>query len=125
MTRNRASAKKAGTELETLTAHYLSDVLADDRIERRARTGAKDCGDIAGVRSALGERVVIECKNTARINLAGWMAEARTEAGNDDAPVYAVVHKRHGKAAAAEQWVTLTLEQFARLIGGDTCITGE
>lgn len=125
MTRNRKSARDAGAALERLVADYLSDTLADDRIDRRVKRGQLDRGDIGGVRTALGERVVLEIKNTARMDLPGWMAEAAVEAANDDAPVYAVVHKRHGKGAAAEQWVTLTLAQFARLIGGDTCITND
>ena len=64
MTRNRASAKKAGTAFETQVAEYLAMKLADIRIERRAKTGAKDRGDIAGVKTVAGGLVVIECKNT-------------------------------------------------------------
>ena len=59
MTRTRASAKNAGTAFETLIARHLAEQLADDRIERRARTGGKDRGDIAGVRLA-GRRLTIE-----------------------------------------------------------------
>lgn len=50
MNRNRASAKKAGTAFETLVAGFLAERLGDDRIERRTKNGAKDRGDIAGVR---------------------------------------------------------------------------
>ena len=74
MSRTRASAKAAGTRFETLVAKYLAETV-DDRIERRAKTGAQDRGDIVGVRHS-GQRVVIECKDTCRINLAGWAAEA-------------------------------------------------
>lgn len=120
MSRSRKSAKTAGTAFETATARYLAGALDDDRIERRARSGAKDRGDIGGVRSLAG-RVVIECKNTARIDLAGWMSEARVEAGNDDATTAVVVHKRHGVGMSrmGDQWVTMTLADFARLLGGD------
>ena len=52
MTRNRASAKKAGTAFETLVVGYLRNVLHDERIERRAKSGAKDRGDVSGVRTA-------------------------------------------------------------------------
>src|SRR5450756_2953601 len=78
MTRTRTSAKKAGSRFETLVATYLAEALDDDRIERRARTGAKDRGDIGGVRH-MGARVVIECKDCARPALAQWAAEAETE----------------------------------------------
>lgn len=119
-TRSRASAKKAGTFMETSVAGYLAECV-DDRIERRARNGVKDRGDIGGVRSLSGERIVLEVKNTSRIALGAWWSEVVVEKVNDSAPVGAIVHKRHGKGAAAEQWVTLTLRDFARLIGA----TGE
>lgn len=117
MTRSRASAKKAGTAHETLIAAYLAEHV-DDRIERRARNGAKDRGDISGLRVPGGHRLVVECKNTAKINLAGWAAEAEEERGNDDALAAVVVHKRHGKGVAAEQWVTCTLRDFVAILTG-------
>lgn len=118
MTRNRMSAKKAGTWLETATANFLAFRLADDRIERRAKTGAKDRGDIGGVRVP-GGRVVIECKNvSSNIDLPGWLREAEVERGNDDAVIGVVVHKRHGSANPADQHVTMTLETFATLLEG-------
>ena len=62
MTRSRRSAKAAGTRFETSIANALATALDDDRIERRARNGSKDRGDIAGVRLH-SQRVVIECKD--------------------------------------------------------------
>lgn len=123
MTRSRRSAKNAGTLMESRVAAYLSDALDDDRIERRARNGAKDRGDISGVRTALGERVVIEVKDVARTDLAGWVREAEIERGNDDAAAAVVVHKRRGKGEAqmGEQYVTMTLGDLAVLLGGTRC----
>lgn len=120
MSRTRSSAKAAGTRMETLVAWHLSEALDDDRIERRAKNGAKDRGDIANVRTALGERVVIECKDVARTDLAGWVREAETERGNDDAAVAVVVHKRRGKGEKqmGEQYVTMTLDDLVVLLGG-------
>lgn len=117
MARNRKSAKAAGARFESLIAATLAELLDDDRIERRAKTGAKDRGDIAGVRTR-GKRVVIECKNTTRTDLAGWTREAHVEAGNDDALVGVVVHKRHGNGKGAEQWVSMTLADLAVLLTG-------
>lgn len=117
MTRSRASAKAAGTRFETTVATFLADALNDDRIERRARTGAADRGDIGGVRLH-GQRVVIECKSVARLALPEWTAEARKEAGNDDAIVGVVVHKRTGKADPAQQWVSMTLADFVAILTG-------
>lgn len=116
MNRNRASAKSAGTRFETAVARYLADHV-DDRIERRAKTGAKDRGDISGLRH-MGERVVVEVKNTSRINLAGWAAEAETERGNDDAVAGLIVHKRHGMGQPGDQWVTCTLADLVALLTG-------
>lgn len=118
MTRNRASAKAAGSRMESLTAEFLAFRLADDRIERRTKNGSKDRGDITGVKTPTGGRVVIECKDTKRDNLPGWIAEAEVERGNDDAVVGVVVHKKHGSANPADQYVSMTLETFARLIEG-------
>lgn len=117
MTRNRQSAKKAGTSFERLIADTLAHHLNDDRIDRRVKTGRKDRGDITGVR-VHGQRVVLECKNTTRMDLAGWMREAQDEAGNDDALLGAVVHKRHGKGDPLDQWVTFTVRELVALLSG-------
>lgn len=127
--RNHASARKAGTAFERTTADYLAGALADDRIDRRVKTGAKDRGDIAGVR-VRGQRIVIECKScqyeTCRhckrvsgLKLAAWTDEARAEAGNDDALVGVVVIKRHGTIDPGRQWVAMTLDDLLALITGE------
>lgn len=116
MTRNRASAKKAGTTFERQVADYLAQHV-DDRIDRRAKTGSKDRGDIAGVR-IWGQRLVLECKNTTRLNLAGWMNQAETERGNDDALAGLIIHKRHGNNQPGDQWVTTTLRELTALLNG-------
>lgn len=116
MTRNRASAKKAGTTFERQVADYLAQHI-DDRIDRRAKTGSKDRGDIAGVR-IWGQRLVLECKNTTRLNLAGWMNQAEIERGNDDALAGLIIHKRHGNNQPGDQWVTTTLRELTALLNG-------
>ncbi|STC97635.1 hypothetical protein [Corynebacterium renale] len=115
MARTRTSAKKAGTAFERLVADYLANAL-DDRIDRRVKTGATDKGDIANVRDSHGRKIVIECKNTTRLDLAAWIREAQQEAINDQAHVGLIVHKRHGKAAPEEQWVTMTLTDLVALL---------
>lgn len=117
MTRSRASARAAGTSFETLIVKHLAAVI-DDRIERRAKSGANDRGDISGWRYA-GKRIVIECKNTNRLELGTWITEAEVERLNDDAQVGMVIHKRRGKGAAEDQYVTMTLGDLVRLLGGD------
>ncbi|WP_345154901.1 hypothetical protein, partial [Arthrobacter ginkgonis] len=95
MSRTRASAKAAGTRMERQAADYLAGALDDDGVDRQVKTGAKDTGDIRGVK-AHGQRIAVEVKNTTRTNLAGWAAEAEVERGNLDALAGVVVHKRHG-----------------------------
>ena len=115
--RNRTSAKKAGTAFERLIADYLATHI-DDRIDRQIRYGAKDVGDIAGLRM-WGKPVVIECKNVTVLNLPRWADEAEIERGNADALAGVVAHKRHGNAQPQDQWVTMTLGDFVALITGD------
>ena len=118
MARNRNSAKQAGTKFETLVTRYLRTTLDDDRIERRRLGGAgNDRGDISGLRH-MGGRVVVECKNTSRLNLGVWASETEIERGNDDALAGVIVHKRHGKGQPADQWVTMTLADLVALLTG-------
>lgn len=119
MTRNHQSARKAGTEFETLISTHLAQVLNDDRIERRTKNGAKDRGDVSGVRTFRGGRVVIECKNEITTKLGEWQNETDKERGNDDAVAGVVVHKRVRKARAADQWVTMTITDFVALLTGE------
>lgn len=116
MTRNRQSAKQAGTRFERHIADHLATHI-DDRIDRRTKTGAKDRGDITGLRHH-GHRITAECKNTTRLNLAGWIAQAHTEAGNDDAAVGIIIHKRHGRGKPGDQWVTMTLDDLIFFLTG-------
>lgn len=111
--------KQKGTSFETLIVRYLRDRLGDGRIDRMPLTGAKDRGDIAGIRTVLGEKVVLECKNHNRHDLSGWMQEAHVEMGNADATVGAVVFKRRGKGQARDQFVLMTVEDLAVLLGAD------
>lgn len=117
MTRSRASAKKAGTAFERLIADSLAKHV-DDRIDRRVKTGSKDRGDVGGVRDAHGGRVVVECKDVARLSLAGWVDEADIERGNDDALAGLVIHKRRGTADPLDQYVTTTVRDLIALLTG-------
>ncbi|GAB3223506.1 hypothetical protein GCM10027586_12870 [Kineococcus gypseus] len=117
MSRTRASARAAGARFERSIADYLAEHV-DDRVDRRVKTGAKDRGDIGGVRAVLGGRVVLECKDTARTELAAWTGEAEVERGNDDAVAGVVVHKRRGTAHPGAQYVTCTVDDLVALLTG-------
>ena len=100
MTRTRSSAKGAGAKFERAIADHLKAALDDDRIDRRTKTGAKDRGDIGGIRH-MGGRLVIECKDYGgRLQPAPWTAEAEIERGGD-------------------QWVLMTVDQLVAILTGE------
>lgn len=116
MSRNRNSAKQAGARFERLISDFLRDNL-DDRIDRKVKTGAKDCGDIANVRDSHNRRIVIETKDYGgKLNLPQWTKEAHTEADNDDAHVGLVIAKRRGTTNPADQWVAMTVNDLIQLL---------
>lgn len=117
MARTNASARAAGTRHERAIADYLA-LHVDDRIDRRPKMGAKDRGDIGGLRH-MGGRIVIECKNTSRLDIGTWIRETEIERGNDDATVGLIIAKRHGKAAPADQLVLMTLGDLVALLNGN------
>jgi hypothetical protein len=118
VTRNRASAKAAGTRFERSIADCLAEHV-DDRIDRRVKTGSKDRGDIGGVRHR-GARVVVEAKNYGgRVLVGEWLGEAEVERGNDDALVGLVIAKRRGVVDPLEQTVLMTVRDFVALLTGE------
>jgi hypothetical protein len=129
MTRTHRSAKTLGTQLERQIADYLATALADDRIDRRAKTGNKDRGDLTGLRIH-NQRLIAEIKNTTHqycpkchritgLQLPEWTDQAHTEAGNDDALTGVVIHKRKGSTDMGRQWVTMTVDDLCALISGE------
>lgn len=104
-------SKQKGTAAETAVVGYLQ-THGFPYAERRTLAGSSDRGDIAGIPG-----VVLEVKNCARMELAGWVDEAATEAGNADVDVYAVVHKRRRKGNPGDWFVTLPLSVFCEVIG--------
>jgi len=118
MSRSRSSAKAAGTRFERSVADYLAEHV-DDRIDRRPKTGAKDKGDIASVRAALGGRVVLECKDYGGIyHVGAWLKEAEVERINDAALAGLVVAKRRGTTDPGDQVVFMTVRDLIALLDG-------
>ena len=114
MGRTHASAKKAGSTFERQIADYFAATI-DDRIDRAVKRGTKDVGDIAGLRFH-GHKIAVEVKNTAKVELSKWVAEAEVERQNLGALAGIVIHKRHGKGAPEDQWVTMTVGNFVALM---------
>jgi hypothetical protein len=115
--RNRQSAKSAGARFERQIADALAQALDDDRIDRMPQYGNRDRGDISGVRIH-GQKVAIEVKDCARLNLPAWTDEAHIEAGNADALVGIVISKRHGCGDPLKSWVHMTLSDLVAIITG-------
>jgi hypothetical protein len=110
---------RKGASHERQTADYWRDNW-DDRIDRRVRTGAKDKGDLANLRIR-NHRIVVECKNTRSVDLAGWITEAQVEAENDGALCGIVIAKRKGKGDPADQYVVMTQGDLLKLLAAITC----
>ena len=117
MSRNRKSARAAGSRFERLIADYLATHV-DDRVDRRVKTGAKDRGDISGLRH-MGQRIVLECKDYGgQLKPGPWIEETERERLNDDAGVGIVVAKRRGTTTPGEQFVLMTLADLVALLTG-------
>ncbi|MAE64127.1 MAG: hypothetical protein CMJ18_07610 [Phycisphaeraceae bacterium] len=110
MSRNRASAKKAGTSWESAIVTALITA-GWPHAERRRLAGSKDRGDVAGVPG-----VVIEAKNTKAINLAAALDEATAEAINDNAPIAVAWIKRRGKTRAEDGYAVVSGATFMQLL---------
>ena len=99
-----------GTRWETAIVSYLRSEGAV-QVERRARTGAKDRGDLAGLPG-----VVVEAKNAQRTELAAWLSEAKREANHDGADIGVVWAHRRGKGSPADGYVVMDGATFVRLL---------
>lgn len=108
--RSRRSARDAGTRWESAIVGYLRG-LGWVHAERRARTGTKDQGDITGLPG-----LVIEAKNTTRIDLAEFLAQAQKEAANADARVGVAWIKRRGKSSPSDGYVVMDGTTFTWLL---------
>ena len=65
MTRNRKSAKNAGSQFNQMIADGLARELGNPDIDRTPPKGNRDLGDVANVRHANGQRIAIETKDYA------------------------------------------------------------
>jgi hypothetical protein len=108
-----SASKRKGTSAESAVVDHLQ--AAGYPAERRALSGAKDRGDVAGVRTRIG-RIVIEVKNCAQMALGAWVDEANVERDNDDAVIGAVWHKRRGKGSPLDWYVTMDGDTFLKLL---------
>ena len=104
-----SAARARGTAWESAVVSYLQ-ARGYKHAERRALHGAKDRGDIAGIPG-----ICIEAKNTARVDLAGWLDEARQEAAHA-ADLGVVWFKRRGKTSPGNGYVLMDGDTFTALL---------
>jgi hypothetical protein len=104
-----------GARFERLMADYLGGYLSD--IDRQVKTGAKDKGDIRGVRIH-NQPVAVECKNTAKPVTGQALSEVEKERVNLGALAGVVVSKRHGKGKPEDQLVYMTARDFVAILTG-------
>ena len=115
MARSRKSAKSAGARFERVIADCLRDYISTF-IDRRVKTGAKDKGDIANLRTPQGQKVVAELKDYGgEFKVGPWLKEVETERVNDEAHLGIVIAKRRGFADPLDQVVFLTLRDYIAL----------
>ena len=110
---------RKGALFEALAVEYMARRLGDDRIERRVMGGTNDRGDISGLRIR-GKRLVVECKNHRRMELAEWVDEAEVERLNGDAECKCVLHQRKGcgEKSFGGNYVTMELDDLLAIIAG-------
>lgn len=112
-----SASKEKGTKAETAVVEYLRGQ-GFPHAERRALHGTGDQGDITGIPG-----VMLEVKNRASVDLAGWMTEVARQVVHVGATFGACWHKRRMKSSPAEWFVTMdgaTFVQLLRLAGWGT-----
>ena len=102
--------KRLGTSWETEVVRYLREHGAP-LAERRALAGSADKGDIAGT------EYVWELKNTAKIDLAGGIAETLQESQNAGVRHGFLVVKRRRKSTA-DAYAVMPLSQLCEILYG-------
>ena len=106
--------KNKGSAYERSIVEYLR--ASGFRVDRTRAGWADDRGDIHGVTDSRGLPFTFECKNHARLNLAGWISELRTEVSNAGGVAGVLVHKKRGTTDPGEQYATLPLRMLVQLL---------
>jgi hypothetical protein len=104
-------SKGKGTAWETAIKNWLAGF--GYKARRIALHGANDIGDleIEGF-----DWLVIEAKNTVKMELSVWIEEVIKEADNAGAEVGVVWHHRPRRGSPADAYVTMTGEHFFKLL---------
>ncbi len=100
--------KAKGAAFERLIADYLAERMPCERIPAGATL---DRGDL------WTEAAAIQCKNHRTLSLGAWLRDAMDQQRNAGKRLHALVVKRKGSQAPAEQFVVMSLQQFRELLG--------
>jgi len=104
-----SASRRKGTAWESAVVEYLREN-GFPQAERRALSGARDRGDIAGVPG-----VQIECKAEKSITLATYMDEVKVQTANAGAQLGVAVVKRRNRSPG-DSYVVMPLHAFADLL---------
>ena len=118
MSRSRQSAKAAGARFERVMADALKEHVSEF-IDRKVKTGARDQGDVANLRSAHNLKITAELKDVRQMSLSGWLREAEDERINAGDDLALVIAKRRGHADPLRQYVVLEVRDLIGLITGE------
>lgn len=102
-------SQRKGDAFERQVVKYLAE--RGLPVERTRVGWADDRGDVHGL-----SWFTFECKNVARLNLAGWMDELAVECMHAGTLYGAVVHKRRGTTDPAIYYATMDLQTLAELL---------
>lgn len=106
-----SASRRKGNRAEVEVVRLLREHGYEVETSRAARGGFQSGADIVG-----DFPMVIEVKNQARMDLAGWWAQAQYQANGKPA---VVIHKRVGKANPADWWVTMDVATLLRMLGDE------
>lgn len=111
---NRSKAK--GTAAESAVVTYLQS-RGWPHAERRALTGGKDKGDLAGIYGVAGA-AMLEVKAWKTANIPAWLREMAVEKDNANAAVAAVISKPRGigDTRVGDWHVHMTVKQLCDLL---------
>jgi hypothetical protein len=105
---NGATNRRKGNQAEVAVVNCLKKHGYTAVTSRNARGGAQMGGDLISDFPA-----VIEVKNHAKLDLAGWWRQAVAQADGQPA---IVIHKRVGHSNPENWWVTMDLAALISLI---------
>jgi hypothetical protein len=106
-----SASRRKGSRAEVAVVHALRRAGWDADTSRNVLDGRRTGDDIVWNGPAS-----IEVKDVAKMDLSGWLRQAQEQAGERPAVVW---HKRRGHAQAESWFVTMSGQDFLRLIAND------